>query len=572
MPLTPAQKRGEGYQAYSQRLSDLGFEVSGIEGSFSSRQGQEARSQEAPLRLGVPGVGQAGGPQDAARATPRDLDLAVKNLKTPSLDPTGLPPSPEQNRDSKILGDTLAGLSLPDKSGRGGEDAVSSFMKSFQTTFGGGAPVSKTPEEIVSGARQQAGAGTAEQGYSDATANLRALENKLFTDADIIKEQPSAPGVTSAFINRKLVQLDSKNANALREARAGVQNATDRLQMANQQVSQLINLTQNSYQNSRSAYEFETNKAFQFLQMFQAQQNKEEAGYRAAITGFINVAKENPDALKNATLSDKAEWQSWELKAGLDLGYTEGVLRMVKQVSDFEYKGTVGDKDIGHFTVLYNQKTGEPKVVKIVGGIAGKDASNEIIQKIQTSNISPEQKNTQIITTLLKNPKLGQGTRTNLSTSLGVMNAVEDMSNARQISGFKGISPLNTLLDIEIPFTDIGLIPFREAARSKEGRENAGYIEAINLKTQQWASGAALTEKQTAQVARFTPTVNDTDQAVRDKLNNLYNFMLTQSQTYMQSEGISFNPVPVDLFELYNLIQKATPEQLQELKDQGLIK
>ena len=186
--------------------------------------------------------------------------------------------------------------------------------------------------------------------------------------------------------------------------------------------------------------------------------------------------------------------------------------------------------------------------------------------------VSAEGRNRQTITSVLRGSKVTAGTKTKVSDALNVINAVEDFSKFRQTEGFKGISPLNTLLDIKIPFTDTGLVPFRESLRSNRGRENSGYIDAINLKVQQWASGAALTTKQTEQVGRFTPTTSDTDEAVRTKLNNLENFMLTQVQGNLQSEGITFSPERTNLFELYELVKQASPEQLKQLKEAGLIK
>jgi hypothetical protein len=179
-------------------------------------------------------------------------------------------------------------------------------------------------------------------------------------------------------------------------------------------------------------------------------------------------------------------------------------------------------------------------------------------------------KNNAVLTYLLGSNKIGQGTRTQLANILGVINASGDIATARQDGIFKGVSPVNAVLDAKIPWTNIG-IPFRNALRSKEGAENTGYIEAVNLKVQQWASGAALTTAQTEQVGRFTPTTNDTDALARTKLNNLVNFMLTQAKSNLQSEGIDYVPEKVNLFETYDMLQQLSPEQQKELQAQGLI-
>jgi hypothetical protein len=219
-------------------------------------------------------------------------------------------------------------------------------------------------------------------------------------------------------------------------------------------------------------------------------------------------------------------------------------------------------------SILIDSRTGN--TIKTLGGGSGTTPSGNVSTIKELQGLPSEKKNNAVLTQLLTSQKIGQGTRTQVANVLGVINTVQSLADARQTSGFKGVSPFNAILDVKIPFTEIG-IPFREAARQKEGVENVGYIEAINLKVQQWASGASLTKTQTEQVGRFTPRVTDTDDQVRTKLNNLANFMLEQAKSQLQSEGIDFKPEKVNLFETYELIQKASPEQLEELKASGLI-
>jgi len=200
-----------------------------------------------------------------------------------------------------------------------------------------------------------------------------------------------------------------------------------------------------------------------------------------------------------------------------------------------------------------------------VGQYSGNVASNVSLQ-----GLSSDQKNNAVITSLLQGKSIGQGTKTQMANVLGVINAAQDIAGQRVAGKFKGISPFNAALDVKIPFTNIG-IPFRQALTSKEGTENRQYLEAINLRTQIWASGASLTKTQIEQVDRFTPRPTDTDTKVKEKLNGLTNFMLSQTKTYLQSEGIDFVPEKVNLFETAELLEKASPAQRAELKAQGLI-
>ena len=79
---------------------------------------------------------------------------------------------------------------------------------------------------------------------------------------------------------------------------------------------------------------------------------------------------------------------------------------------------------------------------------------------------------------------------------------------------------------------------------------NRSNIEAVNLKVQQWASGAALTEQQTKQVGKVTPRVGDTDKQVRSKTNALANYMISQVSGQLAGQGVGFSMETVDMFAI----------------------
>ncbi len=153
---------------------------------------------------------------------------------------------------------------------------------------------------------------------------------------------------------------------------------------------------------------------------------------------------------------------------------------------------------------------------------------------------------------VLASSKVGATTKTQLANIIGVQGALERMAKNNPRGVFKGISPLNKALDAEIPFTDFK--PFnllgRDALMSKEGITSRSYINGINLKVQQWASGASLTTQQTKQVEEMTPKPSDTDRRVVEKVNALYAFMNEQTRAQLLSEGINL-PVPdsIDLWQ-----------------------
>lgn len=151
------------------------------------------------------------------------------------------------------------------------------------------------------------------------------------------------------------------------------------------------------------------------------------------------------------------------------------------------------------------------------------------------------------VNTALGSNKIGQGTKTALSTILGVINATEDLAKATPNGDFAGLYPGRSIVDFALP----------DLAKRTKTITNEGYLDAINLKVQQWASGASLTKEQIAQVARFTPSKNDTDKAVKAKMNNLVDFMQQQIKGTLQAEGIQYEPQKADLFN-----EKQTLEQI----------
>lgn len=176
--------------------------------------------------------------------------------------------------------------------------------------------------------------------------------------------------------------------------------------------------------------------------------------------------------------------------------------------------------------------------------------------------------NKSAITQILQSPQIPAAAKTQIGTTLGVIDAAADLANANANGKFAGINPLTGILNTKI--FGVGL-PFRNTTKGSAQIQNEGYIDAINLKTQQWASGASLTSAQTEQVNRFVPTAADTDSTVRTKLNNLTNFMLTQTQAQLEAQGVGFQPAKVNLFETYDLLQQASPEQKKQLQAAGLL-
>jgi len=146
----------------------------------------------------------------------------------------------------------------------------------------------------------------------------------------------------------------------------------------------------------------------------------------------------------------------------------------------------------------------------------------------QTGKVDPTSQLTSVI------EGLGVKDNAKLQDMLGVVSATQALADANTEGKFKGLSLLPRLTP--------GIF------KSQEQISNKGSVEAINLKVQQWASGAALTEAQTKQVAKLTPRVSDSDNEVKKKTNALTNFMLSQARGLLASQGIKYNPSEVDYY------------------------
>lgn len=120
--------------------------------------------------------------------------------------------------------------------------------------------------------------------------------------------------------------------------------------------------------------------------------------------------------------------------------------------------------------------------------------------------------------------------------AINVISGVQQLANANPDGVFIGAAP------------GIGFGYLRGAEARQKRIENQSAFDAINLKVQQWASGAALTAEQTKQVKKLTPDKNDTDFRIRQKLNALAQYMVGQVSGQLAGQGIGFSMEPVDLF------------------------
>lgn len=190
------------------------------------------------------------------------------------------------------------------------------------------------------------------------------------------------------------------------------------------------------------------------------------------------------------------------------------------------------------------------------------NASKPINLSTIAPGAGPDVKNATVLSALIGSSKIGQGTKTQLANILSVINSVGDVATANPKANFTGVNPINKILNLTIPFTDIGIVPFRQVFKQEGSIQNSQYVDAINLKVQQWASGASLTAEQIKQVGRLVPLITDTDTNFAIKMSGLTNFMLTQVKSQLQSEGISYEPEKINYYPK-NVVTAPDGQQIQ---------
>ncbi len=125
--------------------------------------------------------------------------------------------------------------------------------------------------------------------------------------------------------------------------------------------------------------------------------------------------------------------------------------------------------------------------------------------------------------------------QTQIALGTGVLNSIDQFAKANASGEFSGMYPLS------------GVVP--SFAKSDARTKNEGLLNAVNLKVQQWASGASLTAEQTKQVAQMVPSAGDTDARAREKLNTLADMMAGQISADFSSAGVKYRPETASYFD-----------------------
>lgn len=374
--------------------------------------------------------------------------------------------------------------------------------------------------------------------------NLKALEsdysgqlNSIVAnrDANILKVEGQGRGIPDVIIGGQQSQINKEAAIQALPVQAQLAAVQGKIQVANDYINKwgtlLIQDATNKY-NQKNAL---ADAAYGFATDIEKQK----------LTSLLTQAKEKKDKdIALATAKTKAISQALAQPGG------NAVVQAIQSATDENGVVTALGKFNGD--VIGNQikqaqlrELNAPKVVPMTAV-----QISEVIQKSVSDSNPTTVKSS--LATLLGSPLIGASTKARISPSLAVLNSVDELANGNIEGQFTGIGVAGRIKEgIK------GLFGYKNA----EATTNAQNIEAINLKVQQWASGASLTEQQTKQVNKLTPTLNDRDTTVKTKLNGLYNFMLNQAESDLLTEGVNVQFPAVNLFEISDLYAKASPEQ-----------
>jgi len=212
---------------------------------------------------------------------------------------------------------------------------------------------------------------------------------------------------------------------------------------------------------------------------------------------------------------------------------------------------------------ILDRKLKNAQIGKIYADMRSETSNGIITEKVQTlANQGSTTSNREIIASILTGKTVSTGTKGRLAPATAVMNAIDEFTEQRQSGVFIGMGFGGRIKESIKGIFNV---------KNKQAIENRQNIDGINLKVQQWASGANLSEQQTEQVNKLTPKAGDSDKTARIKFSGLYNYMLNQVESELLTDGVNINFASVNLFENRDLLQNASPEQLAELKAQELI-
>jgi len=381
------------------------------------------------------------------------------------------------------------------------ELGLGDIQTSFEDLMGKGA--------FTAGAEEDAGIDDKTVALNDINNQLREKDLRFRRDREAIEDEV---GLTKGQKNQSIANLSRRQSRELADLSVIQSSRINDLATTQALVDRKVEL------------QFEPIQQKLELQRFMFEENKDLFNSAESRQFEKKVREEQVKIDKDKFKFQQLENAKLEIMNNINLnGGTNELLASVQSAKDL---GTAY-KTAGRFG---NDPVVKAQLANIYSQIGSRNAvkSDEIIEM-------PEQTGTPSVDIANVIDATGAKSTQSMTNAVNVITGVQQFVSGSE-GEFAGIAPIRT------PNFLLG-----DTTRA-EKQENVGNIEALNLKVQQWASGAALTDKQTAQVARLVPDRNDTDRQVRNKSNQLVNYMMGQVQGELAGQGINYEPAKVDFF------------------------
>lgn len=440
-------------------------------------------------------------------------------------------------------GNTLVVDPLTDTSSTIQDNNFAKYLKDLQGTS---AP---TGADVQRKLEKETGIKQARQQVSDYSAQLNTITANR--DANILKLEGQGRGVVDTIIGGQQAQVNKEAAIQALPVQAQLAAAQGNLQLAQDHINTwgqiLMQDATNQYNRkvalTTAIYNYATDKE------------------KTRITD-IKAANERKYQENQALVAAKAN----ALKQALSQPGGSAVMSAIRAATTLDEVVSATGKFNGD---LLAQEAQRMNIAQSAAAIRASNATyaaaleaNKPIVVQNNPNFSSIQNNKTALTELFRSNKVSAANRASIGNGLSLSQAATDLATASSDGKFKGLYPGRKIVDFFTP----------NFMKRPATVQNESLISALDLQTQFWASGAALSDAQTELVQKMIPTKSDSDTTIRTKTNQLVNYMQSQTSSRLLTDGIEYQPLKVDLFETQTLASKASPAQLQILESEGLIK
>lgn len=413
--------------------------------------------------------------------------------------------------------------------------------------------------------REEAGLPASEKELADMmtsirsqTASLAEFDDETFLGEEVLRGEASKRDVTKASFGaqareRRLQRAIDRTgkAAALRVNIASAELLQNNITAAQAQIKEALDT-------KYSAIEQELQLELQFLnRAWQVADKKEQQSIdarQALVTQQLNDIKDAKDMVFNSMPYATPE----EVQAMNDPNLSPSEQRDMAQ--KITARGLREDRDLELQAQRLNNALTSQRLSQLIAESASPATTEVAIGQMNEQRTSGSVRN--VLASIMGTMDVPASQRTNIGIVFDVASSLENFAGANPEGEFIGMSP--------VPGFRGGGGLFDRMFKTEDYKErisNRSQIESINLKVQQWASGAALTDEQTKQVAKITPRIGDSDIEVKQKTNELYNYMLGITESQLVTSGINLQFPEIDLFEYGDLINGMSEEQLQEYDD-----